>query len=295
MAPGPQDSLKEMTMSVRKKMPRGGNDAVARMNDALLGEYNQIKALVIKVERHDVQARYQIAIHCENVCEGDRQGTKYGARAVLRLAESLGWRKSSIYDYANVARTWPDEQVFVAIAAKVDSFGKPLSWSHLTLLGTVAAPEWREELMDDALKHGWSVRELRRRLQRGDADVADLPAADDPPRGAPPRLVAATQNYVTQVTALQETVATFGQDLIQQVRVADPADLAATKDKLERARQALTESLRMVDEYLTVIEERCSQQIRPQDDCEDPAADPPQGAIGGDAQAQPENIPAGAA
>lgn len=114
-----------------------GSRAVGQMGDSLLEQYRAIKQLVVAADRRDVHARYEIAVRCQEVREGDGKGGKYGHRAVARLAKALGWRKSNVYEFANVAKTWPDKKGFDEFAAQEDKYGKPLSWSHIVLLATM--------------------------------------------------------------------------------------------------------------------------------------------------------------
>ena len=168
------------------KLPES-NAAVARMNDALLGEYHEIMPLLVAADRHDVEARYNIAVHCLDVREGDGRGGKYGERAVAMLTKALGWKKSTLYDYANVAKAWPDKRKFDELAAQDDTYGKPLSWSHIVLLATVATPEHCDKLAKDALKHGWNVRELRKKLHLDTAGSVEADSTAVPPPQAAPR------------------------------------------------------------------------------------------------------------
>ena len=256
------------------KKPAGGNAAVAHMNDALLEEFSQIKALAIKADRQNVQARYEIAVHCQKVREGDGIGGVYGDRAVARLAKALGWGKSNVYGYANVALAWPDKKNIDELAALEDKHGRPLSWTHIVQLATVATAERRDELIADTLKHGWNVRELRKKLQPNAAGSVEEDSAAVPQPKTPRVLDAAVQNYVTQVSALKGNTTTFGEHLVEEINDADPVDLTdAFVDRLNKARQDLCELLKQLDEYIEQVKQRRSVPIQPQGDWEDVTSD----------------------
>jgi len=123
------------------------------MNDALLREFTEIRALAVKADRQDVQARYQIAVHCQNVRVGDGNGGKYGEKAVIKLAQAIGWEKSSIYDYANVAK-------INAIRDTADTFGQDL----FKQIETADPSEIGDPLLEP-------LREAREKLNRLLADL----------------------------------------------------------------------------------------------------------------------------
>ena len=273
----------------RLKKAADGNNVVARMNNALHAEYDTIKRLVSEVDRQDVHARYEIATRCQKVREGDGKGGAYGERAVARLARALGWSKSAVYEYANVAVTWPSKKEFTELAAKVDRFDKPLGWSRIVQLANVATVESRDTLIADALKHGWNVRDLRKNLRAGTAEEDDATPAAKPQPKVPCVLDAAVQNYVTQVAALTSNAAAFGKHFVEQIEEADPADLTdAVVDRLEQAREDLRELLTQADRCIEEVQQRRRTAIGPQDDRDGPAADQRQNGFCEEPQEQPE-------
>jgi hypothetical protein len=83
------------------------------MGSALLQHFREISRLIAEADRHGLKVRYEIAVHCQEVRNGDGNGGKYGAKAVRKLTRALAWSKTAVYDYANVAVTWPDKNNFV--------------------------------------------------------------------------------------------------------------------------------------------------------------------------------------
>lgn len=288
-------NIRRKTRKNAKRTPTRRDDAMARMNDALLAEYDEIKGLITKADRQDVDARYKIAVRCSNVREGEGNGGKYGAGAVAKLTHALGWGKSNIYDYANVARTWPDQTKFVEVFARNDRFDKPLTWSHIVLLATVVDVEHRDKLIDDTLQHGWGVRKLRKKMRTDALGEQDAVPTDAPQPAAPRALVATVEDCVTQVTALKRNVAAFGTRLVDEIKQADPADLTpALVDRLTKTRQDVTDLLKEIDGWIEQIQSGQRPRLRPQDDWESTSADSPQEWLGHEHEVQPQEAVANA-
>ena len=248
------------------------NGVTARMNKDLRDAYDEIKTLVVAADLHDVHARYEIASHCQMVRAGDGKGSKYGYRAVTTLANALGWSKSNVHDYANVAESWPDKQTFDVVAERKDKDGKPFSWYHIVLLAKADAAR-RDKLVEDAIEHGWNVRELRKKLPTGTAEGDDAMPTAAPQPDVPRVLANAIGTYARRVATLKTNVATFD----EQIKQAAPADLTdAVVDQLTKARQDLSDLLRQLNKYIDQVQNRRSSPPPPQHECEDAVADPPQ-------------------
>jgi len=212
-----------------------GNAAVGRMNAALSKEYAEIKNLIKAVETKDVERRYALARRFADIRAGDGK-KKYGTGAVKKLAAALGWSKSSINDYANVAEAWPDKRKFVALVKKTDKFGKPLSWSHFVEIAKADDKKQRAKLVEAALKHGWSVRELK--AGGTQKAVASTKAPEQPVPSRP--LALAATNLVTQFEAANQNTETFGQHLGKQLKEVEAYDLSdELLDQVKQARSNL--------------------------------------------------------
>ena len=257
------------------------NNVTAKMNTALLAAYTAIHRLLVEAERQDVQSRYEIALHCQQVRDGDGVGGTYGRRAVVTLAKALGWHRSTVYEYANVAKTWPDRGSFDEIAARTDAFGKPLTWSNIVLLAAQADPERRTKLIDQCLENGWTNRQLsteRRRLvqpenadtdheagipnvtvaacETGDSDEASTYLPPKPPRV----LEIAVGNFLTQITALGRNVNAFNEQCMAEINNADASDLPWALAELERARTPLKTATDRLEERIRHVKQRLEEE-----------------------------------
>ena len=188
-----------MTTEIRtnptSKASSRSSAALTSMGDALLQHYREITTLIAEADRQDVRIRYRIAVHCQEVRNGDGNGGRYGAKAVKKLTQALKWCKSLVYAYADVAVTWPDANKFDELVARSNRFDKPLTWSHFILLATVTDDARREKLIDDSLHNGWTVRELQVMMRTGPTEeYEEADAAETEPK-LPPDLAAAIQNY----------------------------------------------------------------------------------------------------
>ena len=233
------------------------NPGVAEMNDALLAEYNAIQPLVLNAERQEVEARYAIAAHYQKVREGEGTENTYGARAVARLARALGLSKSHVYADAAVAEKWPDVDRFRELATRQDKFGRPLSWSHVVLLATVADGRTRESLIRKVLREGWRVRELKKELKRRAAEASAEASQTGGPSASAQPLTAAVEDLASQAAAFKRTAVCFSERLREQVQNAEPAELDDSfVGQLRRVREDAQQALRLLDDCLAQSEER---------------------------------------
>jgi hypothetical protein len=254
----------------RAKKTVRSNAAGRPMNKALEKEFAEIQKLVVKAEKQNVGARHEIALRCQEIREGDGRRMKYGHGASATIAKRLGWSRSTFYEYANVGKGWPDKLQFQKLTTRIDKFGKPLSWEHFVLLANRADSEKRDGLLEDTLKHGWSVRTLRRNLADGESETNGQPTAIDPQPTPPRPLVAAARNYSIQVNVLKSNAAAFGERIIEKIKTADAADLTdAFFDQLIRSRQDLSDTVRLIDGCIAQAQERRTELGRPQDGWED--------------------------
>ena len=84
---------------------------------------------------------------------------KYGNSAVSTAAAALGEDAPSLYRHGTVAERWTEGEV-QALLARKGRGERPLSWSHIVLLGTVPSQAERTRLIERVLEEGLSVREL---------------------------------------------------------------------------------------------------------------------------------------
>jgi predicted nuclease of restriction endonuclease-like (RecB) superfamily len=101
----------------------------------------------------------------------------YGTRLIARLAADLTKRFGRGYGAVNLSQmrklyiTWPHPEIFQTASEKLDWQHPalhlprfPLSWSHYVSLLSVEKPEAREFYEAEALRCGWTVRQLDRQI-----------------------------------------------------------------------------------------------------------------------------------
>ena len=217
------------------------------MSDALLKISNEIKALVVDADRHDVAARYKIAVPCREV----RDGSQYRTGDVEKLAKFLHWHASTVYDYAQVATVWTDEQEF---GRSVKGRGKCLSWSHIVELTREKDANRRQSLITGALSGGWSVERLAKEHGGSPVEEADSSSPATEPTHA---VTAATEDALAKLAVLKRT---WEDDLPQKITNAEPDELDAAFEKVSQVRRDFDTfyqaGVRAIDLCLVQIEER---------------------------------------
>jgi predicted nuclease of restriction endonuclease-like (RecB) superfamily len=101
----------------------------------------------------------------------------YGIRLIARLAVDLTKRFGRGYGPVNLSQmrkfylTWPNSEIFQTASEKLDRQHPslplprfPLSWSHYVSLLSVKKPEARGFYEAEALRCGWTVRQLDRQI-----------------------------------------------------------------------------------------------------------------------------------
>lgn len=135
---------------------------VKAMDPALREVYKAIKADLIKGESERVRSRYAIG---QQILKVKRSRKKYGQKAVEKLAQALAVNSTTLYRYADVAEQWTPT-AFEKLQKQRDAvFGRPLSWSALVEIAELADADDRKRLVEDVLREGLTIRDLRRRKQ----------------------------------------------------------------------------------------------------------------------------------
>ena len=107
------------------------------------------------VEAEKVQTYWQVG----RLLHGHLQGARaeYGAQAVERLAAALGLHQRTLYQMRAVYQAFP-----------ILNTCSKLSWSQCRLLAKVPKSLDRRNLAKISAARGWSVKQLRQHLERGD-------------------------------------------------------------------------------------------------------------------------------
>ena len=101
---------------------------------------------------------------------------RYGSRAVESLAVLLGYEKSTLHDYVNVAETW-ERADFIALSKRKNEKGLPLRFSHFVVLARVSDGRRRNGFITRALEESLTVRQLEDLVRRElGGDDAEAPA-----------------------------------------------------------------------------------------------------------------------
>jgi hypothetical protein len=127
---------------------------------ALQGVSNTVRGLLYGADRDEVQTRYTVGELLRRV-KGTPQ--TYGTRAIEHRAEELGFSMCALYRYISVAECWSKEDLSLLLD-RTNRFGRPLSWSHLVALTSVAENA-REAILHECLENAWTARELEHRVE----------------------------------------------------------------------------------------------------------------------------------
>jgi hypothetical protein len=234
------------------------NGAAGHMNKALLEQSNKIRDIIAGAEKHDVLARYEAAVAIREL----RDAAKYGANAMQKLADFLGWSLTTVNDYARIAEVWPDAKKFATVAEKPNCNGIPLSWTHFTILMREEDVDRRRHLMDQALKRGWTVAELD--AQRKPAPVGpgaestaraeDGDEAGDENETKPATPLMAVVNGMTEKLTQLKTA--WESDLPNTIAKAPIEELDDVLKSLKEARKQHEEALKSIDMAIVQVEEK---------------------------------------
>lgn len=129
---------------------------------ALDAKVEEIKQLLSEDASNELARRHRIGLAVLDL----KDGRTYGDRAVERLAKRIGYDKSTLYEYADVAKTWPSEAL-EKLCARRTTKGMPITFSHLVELAAVAS-ERRVTLLERVFEKSLSVRALQELI--GDQD-----------------------------------------------------------------------------------------------------------------------------
>jgi hypothetical protein len=135
---------------------------MSEANEEFRELYNRIRNTLLGEEQNVIRARYAIG---ELVYDMDVDESKYGARAVQRMEEVIGYDRSIIYNSLNFVKRYTKDQMEALLASRT-STGQPLLWTHVTHLMRVTDPDVREDLTTAALQQDLSPTELLNLIQK---------------------------------------------------------------------------------------------------------------------------------
>ena len=135
----------------RQQPPSPGPSAIPASLEGCISRLRELLSL-----RLDPLVRYAIGAIVADI---KARPELYGTSGVTRVASAVGEDVPSLYRHAAVAECWTEAGVRALLSRKGLN-GRPLSWSHVVLLGNVASPPARRHLENKALDEGLSVRKL---------------------------------------------------------------------------------------------------------------------------------------
>jgi hypothetical protein len=134
----------------------------------------EVRRLLARADLDEVATRYQIGVVVVRV--RDKAGRSH-ERAVKRLATGVNRSVATLYRYAMVVDAWPPSE-FIALCARTNREGEPLSWSHWVELVRMSRA-WRPWL-ERTLKEAWSARRLAEEITAAQDGVSgDVAEAAD--------------------------------------------------------------------------------------------------------------------
>jgi hypothetical protein len=133
------------------------------LSPALRAKIEELRSHIARVTPRDSIERYKIGVVVRALEDDPR---RYGLSAVAAAAQELGFSASTFYGYGLVARAWSEHDFQELAARRGGQTGLPLSFSHFIELAALEDIKVRDALMEVALGHGWTIRELRARIGR---------------------------------------------------------------------------------------------------------------------------------
>ncbi|TKC98149.1 DUF1016 family protein [Polyangium fumosum] len=131
------------------------------MAPELRNRCEKVRKALAKSGPEDARARYQLG---ELVKDAMADEEKYGKKAVHQIGLSLGYDEKTLYRYSKVAKAWPLDELNELLKQPYPKIGMPLSFSHLLEIAGVEDGRKRRKYVNQVLKEGLPVRELKSRI-----------------------------------------------------------------------------------------------------------------------------------
>lgn len=128
-----------------------------RLLEDIRGLLGQAKAQAYKaVDNIRVQSYWQIGERIAREELKHKNRATYSKRIIEKLAEDLGFSRAVLYRILQFYKTYPI----------VVTLSRQLSWSHYEVLIALSSREKREYYEQQVMRNCWSVRELRRQVNK---------------------------------------------------------------------------------------------------------------------------------
>jgi hypothetical protein len=152
--------------------------AVDSLEPALQKAAERVRGLLVEIGVDELLRRYRIGEEVGALSDAAGE-EKYGKRAVEKLAHAVGRDASTLYEYRDVVRAFPDKAVFRALAKRKSSRGVPLSFSTFVVLSdSCLTAKMRITLVEQALTDGLTIRQLRSHLPTKKTQVKAPPVLE---------------------------------------------------------------------------------------------------------------------
>lgn len=236
-----------MTTTEKKSKTAVSKSAEKHLKIAL----KKVRTLLVKAERNDVKARYDIACIVLKV----KSDAKFGSGAINRLEELLGLDRSSLYRLAAVAEVWPKAE-FMAESKTSNQAGLALSWSHWEVLAyDVKDGRLRNGLLTRCREENLSVRELKLAAKAGDEQATER--GQSVKDAAPLEGADLVEEARRCVSTIEESIASWSKDLLADVlrsretlSETNRADLMASAEQMNGLAESLWELSKHLQEAL---------------------------------------------
>jgi len=196
----------------------------------------------------------------------------YGQRDAQLFAGAVECHRTTLDDWARVARTWTPEQFKDLMELRYQQKDMPLSFSHFIEISGVTDPEERNRWVDLTRQRGWTAKRLGREITK---EADPLPATLEPPAGPEPETdddddgTDDANDPVETPTTIRLAIVRMRGDLqvipdmlpewLERVLVPlgdDPGQFGqATLVELEQTREACGEVIRTVEQVRQQINE----------------------------------------
>ncbi|MGO9114037.1 MAG: hypothetical protein ACLP9L_32885 [Thermoguttaceae bacterium] len=189
--------------------------------EALGKELKEKVELIRKLAQHadcqEIEQRYEINLHCRDVLDNV---SKFGDGAVQKLTDALGWKKTTIYDYATVAGAWKSKEEAVA-AAKAMNRG----WRHLVEIA--GAPAEKQQVLINAVRAAdmslRTLKEHKKRISPAAGRTKPAPSLEDTTPSI--SLVEAIEDFSDAVTYFEKHGIPLADRLAEAVAKAELIDI----------------------------------------------------------------------
>ncbi|MDC0743210.1 DUF1016 N-terminal domain-containing protein [Polyangium mundeleinium] len=136
---------------------------------------DKVRKALVKAGPQDTRARYQLG---ELVKDAKTDEEKYGKKAVAQIAVSLGYDEKTLYRYALVAKAWSLDELNELLKQSSLKTGMPIGFSHLLEIAGIDDKRKRRKYVNQVLKEGLSVRELKVRITAERVAAGEEPEID---------------------------------------------------------------------------------------------------------------------